>query len=49
VIINNIAKPVGDQTAAIEIQLPNTWYGASLGGQKTLKCDILRVFLCPIL
>jgi hypothetical protein len=21
----------------------NSWYGASLGGQKTLKCNILRV------
>jgi hypothetical protein len=27
------------------------WYGASLGlgRSKTLKCDILRIFRCPIL
>ena len=25
------------------------WYGASLGGPKTCKGYILRVFLCPIL
>ena len=32
------------------LQIPlNTWYGASLVGSKTLNCNILRVFQCPIL
>jgi len=32
------------QTSSMPMPSQNWWYGASLGGSKARKCDILRVF-----
>ena len=37
------------QTSSMPMPSQNWWYGCKLGGSKAHKCDILRVFRCPIL